>query len=177
MFFGMMYIQLMPAYVDVFDGGATRIGFMFTAVGIGSVIGTFAVGKFQSAPRLGSIMLAGTFTFAAIILLFALSPSYLISMGLAVAAGIFNSVYLISSMTVLQVKVPDELRGRVMGIYSITFSLIPMGGLFGGLIADFSDIRWAIAIGAIILGAIVLFVAATQREVRNLDGRTLADDG
>ena len=177
MFFGMMYIQLMPAYVDIFGGGASKIGFLFTAVGIGSVSGTFLVGKFQSAPRLGWIMLAGTFAFSMIILLFALSPSYFLAMGLAVAAGIFNSVFVISSMTVIQVKVPDALRGRVMGIYSITFSLISMGGLFGGIIASGSSVRVAIGTGAIILAAIVLFVAATQREARMLDGRDLAEGG
>jgi len=177
MFFGMMYIQLMPAYVDIFDGGASKIGFIFTAVGIGSVTGTFIVGKFQSTPRLGMIILGGAFTFSMVILLLAISPSYYLAMGLAVIAGIFNSLFMISSMTVMQVKVPDELRGRVMGIYSITFSLISMGGLFGGIIANGSSVRIAIATGAIILGVIVLLVAATQREVRNLDGRDLAEDG
>lgn len=187
MFFGMMYYQLMPAYVDIFGGGPSEIGFLFTAVGIGSVSGTFIVGKFQSAPRLGWIMLGGTFIFAIIILLFALAPSYFIAMGLAAIAGVFNSIFLISSMTVMMVRVPDTLRGRVMGIHGITFSLIPMGGLFGGLIAAavplgsldyFVDgVRLAIATGAIILGALVILIAATQREIRTLDGRDLAEGG
>ena len=104
-------------------------------------------------------------------------------MGIAVIAGIFNSIFMISTMTAMQVKVPEVLRGRVMGIYSITFSLIPMGGFLGGAIAELSGditsfispVRIGIAIGAIILGAIVLFVAATQREIRSLNGRDLAE--
>ena len=183
MFFGMMYIQLMPAYVDIFDGGASQIGFMFTAIGIGSVTGTFIVGKFQSAVRLGWIILSSSFAFSVLVLLFALSPGYFLAMGLAVIVGILNSVFMISTMTAMQVKVPEVLRGRVMGIYSITFSLIPLGGFLGGAIAELSGdvtslispVRIAIAAGAIILGAIVLFVAATQREIRSLSGRELAE--
>ena len=49
--------------------------------------------------------------------------------------------------------------------------------LFGGIVASGSSVRVAIGIGAIILGVIVLFVAATQREIRTLDGRDLAEDG
>ena len=72
-------------------------------------------------------------------------------------------------MTALQMRVPDRLRGRVMGIHGITFSLIPLGGLFGGAIADTWGIRVAIAVGAIVLATIVTGVAFTQREVRQLD--------
>ncbi|MCH8223074.1 MAG: MFS transporter, partial [Chloroflexi bacterium] len=183
MFFGMMYIQLMPAYVDIFDGGASQIGFMFTAIGIGSVTGTLIVGKFQSASRLGWIILSSSFAFSVLVLLFALSPGYFLAMGLAVIVGILNSVFMISTMTAMQIKVPEVLRGRVMGLYSITFSLIPLGGFLGGAIAELSGdvtslispVRIAIAAGAIILGAIVLFVAATQREIRSLNGRDLAE--
>lgn len=183
MFFGMMYIQLMPAYVDIFDGGASQIGFMFTAIGIGSITGTFIVGKFQSAVRLGWIILSSSFAFSVLVLLFALSPGYFLAMGLAVIVGILNSMFMISTMTALQVKVPEVLRGRVMGIYSITFSLIPLGGFLGGAIAELSGdvtslispVRIAIAAGAIILGAIVLFVAVTQREIRSLSGQDLTE--
>jgi predicted MFS family arabinose efflux permease len=182
MFFGMMYQQLMPAYVDVFGLGPREIGYLFTAVGIGSVAGTFIVGRFQNASYLGWIILGGSFTFAMMVILFAFSPEYFLSMGLAILAGVFNSVFMISTMTAMQLKVPEGLRGRVMGIYSITFSLIPMGALLGGAITEFSadvtslvaPIRIAIASGAILLAAIVLLVAATQREIRSLNGRDLA---
>jgi MFS family permease len=182
MFFGMMYIQLMPAYVDVFGGGAREIGYMFTAVGIGSVAGTFIVGRFQNASYLGWIILGGSFTFAMLVILFAFSPGYFIAIGFAILAGVFNSVFMISTMTAMQLKVPESLRGRVMGIYSITFSLGPMGALLGGAITELSGditsivapIRIAIATGALILGAIVIFVAATQREIRSLNGQDLA---
>jgi MFS family permease len=183
MFFGMTYIQLMPAYVDDFGRGASEIGFMFTAVGIGSVAGTFVVGRFQSATYLGWVILGACFIFSLIVLLFALAPDYFLAMGLAIIAGVFNSIFMISSMTAMQIKVPEVLRGRVMGIYSVSFSLIPMGGLLGGAIAEFSGefttvtspIRIALAAGALVLAVIVVFVAATQREIRTLNGQVLSE--
>jgi predicted MFS family arabinose efflux permease len=84
--------------------------------------------------------------------------------------SMFNSLYLISSMTVLQMRVPDALRGRVMGIHGITFSLIPLGALFGGSVASAFTPPIAVAVGASIVMLAVLSVAATQSEIRNLKG-------
>ena len=176
MFFGMIYIQLMPAYVDLFGGDAREIGYIFTAVGIGAVTGTFVVGKFQQVAWLGWMILGGISISAGFIFLLALSPFYWLSVGIAATVGFFNSMYLISSMTVLQIRVPDGLRGLVMGIYTITFSLIALGGFFGGVIADFTSVRVAIATGAVMLASIVLIVAITQPRIRSLDGRRLVGD-
>ena len=173
MLFGMMYIQLMPAYVDLFDGSAREIGYVFTGVGIGAVLGTFIVGRYQQVAWLGWMILTGAFLSAVLIFLFAISPYYWVSVVLASSVGFFNSMYQISSMTVLQLRVPEGLRGRVMGIFTITYSLIPLGGFFGGVIADFSSVRVAIATGGVILTAIVILVAITQPQIRSLDGRVL----
>jgi hypothetical protein len=54
-------------------------------------------------------------------------------------------------MTVLQIAVPDALRGRVMGIHSITFSLIALGGLVLGPIAELLSAPTAVLFGAITL--------------------------
>jgi len=173
MLFGMMYIQLMPAYVDLFGGSAREIGYVFTGVGIGAVLGTFVVGRYQQVAWLGWMILTGAFLSAALIFLFAISPYYWVSVVLAGSVGFFNSMYQISSMTVLQLRVPEGLRGRVMGIFTITYSLIPLGGFFGGVIADFSSVRVAIATGGVILTGIVILVAITQPQIRSLDGRVL----
>ena len=87
-----------------------------------------------------------------------------------VLMSMFNSIFLISSMTVLQMRVPDTLRGRVMGIHGITFSLIPLGALFSGSLASAFSAPAAVAIGASIVMLAVISVAGTQPEIRNLKG-------
>lgn len=169
MFFGLTYVQLMPAYANLFNGGPRELGYLLTSTGIGAVIGTLLVGKIGNRSRLGWMIIGSLFVSTSLTLLFAFSPTYFLSITLLLFTGMFNSVFLINSMTALQMRVPDRLRGRVMGIHGITFSLIPLGGLFGGAIADTWGIRIAIAVGAIVLATIVTGVAFTQREVRQLD--------
>ncbi|MEX2378235.1 MAG: MFS transporter, partial [Dehalococcoidia bacterium] len=121
------------------------------------------------------LTLAGAFIFSLFVLTFAVSPSYWLSVALIFLGGLFNSIFLISSMTALQMKVPDSLRGRVMGIHSITFSLIPLGGMMGGAVAQAMNERFAVGISAVVLAVIIVLVTLTQREVRDMDGRTLRE--
>ncbi len=173
MFFGMQYLHLMPLFADRFDVDAGGIGFILTMLGVGAISGTFIISRRQRSRHIGKIMLGGTFMFSALIPVFAFAPNYGTAIAVIYLIGIFNSIFLISSMTSLQLRVPPQLRGRVMGIYTITFSLIPLGGLMGGLVAEVLDERWAITISAAILSAIVLAVLLTQREVRGLSGAEL----
>ena len=176
MFFGMQYMTLMPLVAFRHDRGADGYGLIFTFLGIGAVTGTIIIGKRQRSRHIGKIMLGGTFLFSLLIMAFAFAPNYYLAIAFMYFAGVANSIFLISSMTALQLRVPPELRGRVMGIYTITFSLIPAGGLVGGQVADALDERWAMTISAGVLSLIVAFVFLTQPLVRNLDGKQLEAD-
>ena len=170
MFFGMQYLQLMPLFATRHGMDASGMSLIFTCLGIGAISGTFLISRRQRSRHIGKIMLGGTFIFSALIPAFAFAPNFALALVTIYFVGIANSVFLISSMTSLQLRVPPQLRGRVMGIYTITFSLIPLGGFLGGGIAEVLDERWAVTISALVLSAIVIFVFATQREVRNLSG-------
>ena len=87
--------------------------------------------------------------------------------------GACNTIFFVIGMTVLQVRVPENIRGRVMGIYTITFSLIPLGGLMSGIIANIFDITVAVLVGSVILGIIFIFIFVTQPIFRNLSGSSL----
>ena len=92
---------------------------------------------------------------------------------LVILAAAFSSVFLVSSMTVLQLKVPDNLRGRVMGIHSITFSMIALGGLVAGALATIFSAPVAVVIGAVVVLLSVIWVTIRQEEIINLDGSKL----
>ncbi len=176
MFFGMQYLQLMPLFAFRHGVEAAGMSVMFTFLGLGAITGTLIIGRRQRSKHVGRTMLGGTFLFSALIPAFAFAPTYPAALASIYLIGIFNSIFLISSMTSLQLRVPPQLRGRVMGIYTITFSLIPLGGLLGGGVAELLDERWAITISAVVLSAIVVIVFITQREVRNLSGVELERD-
>ena len=173
-FFGSQYVQLMPLFAKRFEVGSEGLGVMFTMVGVGAVFGTFVVGKLQSGRHIGIVMLAGGLLFGLSGLGFALAPGYYLALVSLFVVGMFSSFFLITSMSALQLRVPDRLRGRVMGMHGITFSLIPLGGLLGGAVAEAYDERVAVGLGALILMAIVVIVFVFAGHVRNLDGRRLA---
>jgi len=180
-FFGTSYIQLMPAFADLLAVGERGFGALISATGVGSVAGTLLVGALGRVRPLGAFMLAGAGLAAAGLFAFAgvtgfaevVPGAFYVALALACAVGVCNSVFLITSMTALQLRLPDALRGRVMGIHGITFSLIPLGGLFGGAVAEMASPPAAVATGASVVLAAVLWVAVREREVRSLDGRTL----
>ncbi|NCF27213.1 MAG: MFS transporter [Gammaproteobacteria bacterium] len=177
-FFGVSFIQLMPVFAEILSVGERGFGFLLSASGVGSVTGTMFIVFVQNTRRLGWLILGGSL--CASLALFGISVvthyadaiqnAYAIAICFVFLMGMFNSMYLISSMTVLQMRVPDALRGRVMGIHGITFSLISLGALFGGSVASAYTAPIAVAVGASIVMFAVLLVAATQSEIRNLRG-------
>ena len=75
-------------------------------------------------------------------------------------AGISNAIFIVCSITILQMKVPENLRGRVMGIHTITFSMLTAGALVLGLVAEFSTSSISIMIFSgilIVINTIVYF--------------------
>ena len=180
-FFGTSYIQIMPVFADLLQSGERGYGVLISVTGVGSVIGTLLIGQFQQSQRLGRVMLfsaglspCALFGFALVI---GVAPNAAAAFGLAslfvMLSATFSSIFLVSSMTVLQLNVPDELRGRVMGIHSITFSLIALGGLVAGALATVFTAPAAVMIGAAVLLALVLWAVIRQRGILDLDGRPL----
>jgi len=174
-FFGMQYMQLMPFFVERFDAGAAGFGTLFSIVGLGALTGTLVVGRIRNHPKVGYIMLGGSLTFTLAIMGFAFAPNFFVALVFLYIAGLANTIYFVVAMTVLQLRVPERMRGRVMGVYTITFSLIPLGALMGGTIASIYDERIAVLIGAVILAVIFVIVGITQPIIRNLDGTKLGD--
>ena len=180
-FFGTSYIQIMPVFADLLQSGERGYGLLISVTGVGSVIGTLLIGQFQQSQRLGRVMLfsaglspCALFGFA---LVTGVAPNAPAAFGLAsffvMLSAALSSIFLVSSMTVLQLNVPDELRGRVMGIHSITFSLIALGGLVAGVLATAFTAPAAVMIGAAVVLALVLWAMIRQREVLDFDGRPL----
>ncbi|MCZ6890485.1 MAG: MFS transporter [Gammaproteobacteria bacterium] len=172
-FFGMQYLQLMPLFAQRFGREADGFGILLSALGLGALTGTIIVSRIRTHPRIGYIMLGGSLVFTAAVAGFAFTPWFYLALVVLYIGGLANTIYFVVAMTVLQLRVPEKMRGRVMGIYTITFSLIPLGGLMGGAIASIYDERVAVVIGAAILAAIFVVVGVTQPVIRRLDGTRL----
>jgi MFS family permease len=77
-------------------------------------------------------------------------------------------MYMISIQSSLQIMVPDHIRGRVMGFYGMTWSIMPLGGMQASGLASLFTAPIAIAIGGLAVVFFALGPATLNPKVRNL---------
>ena len=157
-FFGVAYFQLMPVFArDILGGGVTEMGWLLSASAAGGLIGT-GLAAFWVKGRWPLIILLGCAgMFGVAVIVFAFSELLWLSLAALFLSGTFNSLSQITNLTLLQSAVPEELRGRVMGVFSMTYSLIPLGGLQVGALAEWLGAPMAVGIGG---GIAVMFAIA-----------------
>ncbi|MDP2720290.1 MAG: MFS transporter [Dehalococcoidia bacterium] len=167
--FGMSYVYLMPVFAsDILKVGPEGLGFLMSAIGVGSFTGVFTAASLGKLKRKGWLVLTCSFLFGVFLILFATSKIYSLSLVLLVFTAASSYIYMVTVQTMLQTLVADELRGRVMGIYSLVYSLQPLGSLLSGTIGEYSSVPLAITIGGSIVSAFALFVVIASSSVRKL---------
>ena len=174
MFFVQSYVQQMSRFTELLGQGEREFGLLLAAVGLGSVIGAIVVGSMRRSRWLGYVMLGGGITTAVATFLFAVvahNQMFYLALICAATGAFLASFFLINSMTTMQLAVPHQLRGRVMGINTIGFNLVPLGGLFLGLVANQSSLLVAVGLGVAIYSMFVLFALVRSSSLRRL-GRT-----
>ena len=168
--FGMSYTVLLPVFArDILDVGSTGYGLLQTTSGVGALGGTLVVVWLSHSGRRGLQALIGAASFGLLIVAFAFSPWYPLSLALILLMGLANQTYMTTVNTVLQMHLPDELRGRVMGIYGLTYSLVPLGGTVSGTVAEFAGAPVAVAMGGLLVACMAGFVFLRLPRVRNLE--------
>ena len=169
-FFGLSYIFLLPIFQkDILGVGPTGLGFLHAMSGIGAVTGTLIVGSLRDFQNKGIVLIGGAIAFGTLIILFGYSNWFPASLALVAFAGMSSSMYMILAQSTLQLLVPDHLRGRIMGLWGMTFNLLPLGGFYAGILASYIGAPGAVMIGGAAVIAFAVFGAARDRQVRTLD--------
>jgi hypothetical protein len=133
----MPYINMMPVVArDVLGLGASGLGLLLASTGLGTVAGALWVAhsaRLTAWPAAPAVTAA---IFTALVLVFALTPVVSLAVVVLFAAGWLSAAFLAITQTVLQLRVSDEVRGRVLSIYLLTWGLLPLGQLAVGAVAD-----------------------------------------
>ncbi len=171
--FGMSYIFLFPVFArETFEAGTTGLGFLSAATGLGALLGTLVTASLGNFRRKGWLLLGGAMLFGVFLILFAATSEVYAWLPLALClvffAGMSTSIYMITVMSTLQTLVPNELRGRVMGIYGMTWSLLPLGALQAGAIAEYTSAALAVGVGGAAVILFALGMTMASRQVRGL---------
>ena len=173
-FFGGGYLILMPVFaVDILGVGAQGQGVLLAAAGIGSLSATLWISTRGRLRGSGALLVGGAAMSGISLAVFALTARYVGSYPLAITlmftTGLFTSAFLISAMTSLQAIVPDRLRGRIMALYGISWSVMLLGGFQAGLIANFIGAPLAVTIGGLLVTAFALGPALANRGFLTID--------
>src|SRR5262249_6786901 len=130
--FGRSYQQLLPIFADdIWRVGAGGYGTLLAAGGAGALIGAFAMASVKAIERHGRVLVIGGLIFCVAVAAVGLCPLFGTGVALLVVVGIAATVFSTMIATIIQLRVPGELRGRVMSLYAITLIGLPSLGALG----------------------------------------------
>jgi MFS family permease len=170
----MPYTVLMPIFAGkILHGGARQLGWLMGATGFGALCGALTLASKREVRGLGRWVSTAAIGFGVSLTLFAFSRHLWLSIALLVPVGFAMMIQMGATNTLLQVMVPDRLRGRVMSIYSMMFiGMGPIGALLGGSVAAKIGAPTTVAIGGLVsLASGVIFarrLPAIRGEAREL---------
>lgn len=149
---GMPFTVLMPVFADrILHGGPKALGWLTGCAGMGALGAALLLASRQTLKGLSGWIAASATAFGVGLLIFALSRTFLFSALILVPVGFSLMLQMGSSNTLIQSMVPDHLRGRVMGVYSMMLmGMAPFGGLLAGVVADRFGAPTTVAIGGVI---------------------------
>lgn len=168
-FFGASYVQVLPAFGrEVLNMNADGAGFLLTVAGVGSLVGSLAIASLGDIRGKNLLLLGMIFTFGITLLLFAISPIYLISLALLFLTGVGFTGFISVGTTILQITTPPELRGRMMSFWLNGAAMHYIGALPLGYVGE--NVGWTVSLGggAIAMMAVVLWLGVIRSPLRRL---------
>ncbi len=162
--------SLMPVFAkDIFKTGSTGLGLLMAAMGAGGMLGglfTASLGQFErrGVLQLGALLAMSVTTFA-----FSFMPTQWAAMPLLFLTGFSQMVYMTTNQMVVQLTVPDQMRGRVSSILMLNFALMPLGGIVAGTAAEVLGAPRVVTImsgAAMVIAVAIVFLVPRVRELR-----------
>ena len=168
--FVLPYLTFLPVFArDVLVIGAPGLGLLTGSIGVGALAGALLMASRRPSGGSGRLLLVGLGAIAISLFVFATSQFVPLSMLALAVLGASQVAYYSTTNTLIQLRVPPRLRGRVHSLYVLTsIGLLPIGNLLAGAIAEAAGVPEVLAGGAIVtLGATVI-AAMTRPSLRNL---------
>lgn len=169
--FGMGFATLTPAWsVKVLGGDATTNGLLQSARGLGSMLGALMIASLGNYRYRGRMLTLGSFVFPILLLLFVFARWVPLSLALLLGVGWGFMILINSANSLVQTQVPDNLRGRVMSIFTFTFfGFLPIGALVAGNLAERFGEPLAVVFGSVVCLLFAAVVWLTAPKVRALE--------
>jgi MFS family permease len=169
---GSIYNQLMPVFArDVLDIGPSGMGALMSAVGFGSLVGSFLLAALSYYPRKGRIMIGMGLLSGVGLAMFALSQWLGLSLVALAVTGFALVVCLATGQTLLNLLAPNEFRGRVLSIWSMIWSFDAVTLLPAGWLTDHAGAPTTVLLSGALVFLFFVFMLSRKGEVRDYDDR------
>jgi MFS family permease len=169
-FLGLPVLTFLPIFArEIFGGDVGRYSEMMAYFGLGAVVGALVTAWLGRFRHMGLTLLGMQFAFGALIAAFALSRSEWLSNLLLFLDGAALIVVFSLTASLVQLIVPDHLRGRVVSIYMVAFrGGMPLGSLWGGYAATLTSAPFILAVNGILVSIVALYFLLRSHGVREL---------
>ncbi len=169
MLFVFPYIGFLNVFArDIFQIGAEGLGLLMGVSGCGAVVGSLLVASRRQTEGAGRLLIGMTALYGGVIVAVAMSRTLFLTLPLLFVGSLLGAAFMSGNNALLQHRISDDVRGRVMGAYMLTWGLMPLGALPMGIAADHFGTPAAVAGGAIVSSVLTLALAATSPALREL---------
>ena len=159
---GQSYILLLPLFVEKeLHGGPQMFGILSASLGAGAVAGAAAVATFGKPRQIGILMFAGVLGLGIASIAYAFSQWPALTGVVLFGAGAAQNTLFAAYETLLIIRLPDEIRGRVMGLMFTMVAIFPVGAMVSGAVADVIGLRPL----AVIEGVMIIAMVAVAWQV------------
>jgi MFS family permease len=168
MFFLIPFTTLLPVFArDILQVGARGQGILLTCMGVGALFSSVLVAFLGDRMPRGLVMIGGVALYGILLVLFSISSSFVVSMGLMFLIGLCHVTSHALIQIVIQSYSPSEFRGRTMAIFHMTQVILVIGAMFIGGLASLIGARWATismsAVGTLAMAAIWTLMPPVRR--------------
>lgn len=179
--FGMCYNVWLPLLAtESFNADASTYGLLFSSMGAGSLVGALSIAFLGKGPnRRRMFMAAVALGIVEVLLGLVASVPLHVGFGMLLLAfsGFSASNTTAMANTIVQTTAPDELRGRVMAVYSTVFmGSVPIGAILAGTISDRFSVETSMILGGAVVAVMAVILFWIQRE-RKVESISLAHSG
>jgi predicted MFS family arabinose efflux permease len=165
----MPYQSLMPVFAkSVFDVGPGGLGVLMTANGIGALIGSLTIASLTAFPRRGLLQMFLGMLFGASLAIFAFSEAFGIALVGLVIVGLSSAGFQSLNSSLVMDNADPAYHGRVMSVYMLTFSAMPLAVVPAGILADTYGAPATIGIAGLLLLVIIGLVGLFHPSYRHI---------